>query len=147
MCFTFQKYDAAVGDVTIVTNRTRIVDFTQPFMESGLVVVVPVKKVKSSAWAFLKPFSWEMWSVTGAFFLFVGAVVWILEHRMNHEFRGTPRQQLITVFWLVVSNLKLIYDRYLTTATSLQLTNLTINLSGSVSPLCFLRIVSSSCQF
>lgn len=99
ICFTFQKYDAAVGDVTIVTNRTRIVDFTQPFMESGLVVVVPVNKVKSSAWAFLKPFSWEMWSVTGAFFLFVGAVVWILEHRENHEFRGTPRQQLITVFW------------------------------------------------
>ncbi|KAL8131211.1 glutamate receptor 3.4-like isoform X3 [Apium graveolens] len=99
------KYDAAVGDVTIVTNRTRIVDFTQPFMESGLVVVVPVKKVKSSAWAFLKPFSWEMWSVTCAFFLFVGAVVWILEHRMNHEFRGTPRQQLITVFWFSFSTM------------------------------------------
>lgn len=96
-----------MGDVTIVTNRTRIVDFTQPFMESGLVVVVPVKKEKSSAWAFLKPFSWEMWCVTGAFFLFVGSVVWILEHRTNQEFRGSPRQQLITVFWLVVSSLKI----------------------------------------
>lgn len=76
-------------------------DFTQPYMESGLVVVVPVHKVKSPAWAFLEPFTWEMWGVTGAFFLFVGVVVWILEHRMNHEFRGPPRQQLITVFWLV----------------------------------------------
>lgn len=102
-----QKFDAAVGDVTIVTNRTRILDFTQPFMESGLVVVVPVKKVKSSAWAFLTPFSWEMWCVTGAFFLFVGSVVWILEHRTNHEFRGPPRQQLITVFWLVASLLNI----------------------------------------
>ncbi|GER53239.1 glutamate receptor [Striga asiatica] len=91
------KYDAAVGDVTITTNRTRIVDFTQPYLESGLVVVAPVRQVKSSPWAFLKPFTWQMWAVTGVFFLFVGVVVWILEHRLNTEFRGSPRQQLVTV--------------------------------------------------
>ncbi|KAL9360677.1 hypothetical protein Peur_048800 [Populus x canadensis] len=99
------RYDAAVGDVTIVTNRTKIVDFTQPFMESGLVVVAPVKEVKSSPWAFLKPFTFQMWLVTGAFFLLVGAVVWILEHRINHEFRGPPRQQLMTIFWFSFSTM------------------------------------------
>ncbi|KAI3440874.1 Glutamate receptor [Psidium guajava] len=97
--------DAAVGDITIVTNRTKIVDFTQPYMESGLVVVVPVKEQKSSPWAFLKPFTVPMWCVTGAFFLFVGAVVWILEHRLNHEFRGSPRNQLITIFWFSFSTM------------------------------------------
>ncbi|KAK6120623.1 hypothetical protein DH2020_045635 [Rehmannia glutinosa] len=99
------KYDAAVGDVTITTNRTRIVDFTQPFMESGLVVVAPVKEVKSSPWSFLMPFTWQMWGVTGIFFLFVGSVVWILEHRMNADFRGPPRQQLVTVFWFSFSTM------------------------------------------
>ncbi|PIA27513.1 hypothetical protein AQUCO_07700054v1 [Aquilegia coerulea] len=99
------KFDAAVGDITIVTNRTRIVDFTQPYIGSGLVVVVPVKEIKSSAWAFLKPFTLQMWIVTGAFFLFVGAVVWILEHRINSEFRGPPSQQLITVFWFSFSTM------------------------------------------
>ncbi|KAF7823133.1 glutamate receptor 3.4 isoform X1 [Senna tora] len=99
------NYDAAVGDVTIVTNRTRIVDFTQPYMTSGLVVVVPVKETKSSPWSFLKPFTAQMWCVTGAFFLFVGAVVWILEHRHNHEFRGRPRKQLITIFWFSFSTM------------------------------------------
>ncbi|KAL3652643.1 hypothetical protein CASFOL_002324 [Castilleja foliolosa] len=99
------KYDAAVGDVTITTNRTRIVDFTQPYLESGLVVVAPVKQVQSSPWAFLKPFTWQMWAVTGSFFLFVGTVVWILEHRINTEFRGSPRQQLITVFWFSFSTM------------------------------------------
>ncbi|XP_019413617.1 PREDICTED: glutamate receptor 3.4-like isoform X1 [Lupinus angustifolius] len=99
------NYDAAVGDVTIVTNRTRYVDFTQPFMGSGLVVVVPVKEEKSSPWAFLKPFTAQMWCVTGAFFLFVGTVVWILEHRFNPEFRGSPRKQLITVFWFSLSTM------------------------------------------
>lgn len=99
------KFDAAVGDITIVTNRTRIVDFTQPFMESGLVIVATVKETKSSAWAFLKPFTVQMWCVTGAFFLFVGAVVWILEHRINQEFRGPPSQQLITIFWFSFSTM------------------------------------------
>nr|XP_019706769.1 glutamate receptor 3.5-like [Elaeis guineensis] len=92
-------FDAAVGDISIVTNRTRIVDFTQPYIESGLIIVAPVKEINSSAWAFLKPFTVQMWCVTGAFFLFVGAVVWILEHRINSEFRGSPRKQLVTIFW------------------------------------------------
>ncbi|KAH0674824.1 hypothetical protein KY284_025911 [Solanum tuberosum] len=99
------KYDAAVGDIAITTNRTRIVDFTQPYMESGLVVVAPVKETKSSPWAFFRPFTIQMWGVTGVFFLFVGSVVWILEHRMNPEFRGPPRKQLITVIWFSFSTM------------------------------------------
>lgn len=79
-------------------------DFTQPYIESGLVVVALVKEKKSSPWAFLKPFNALMWCVTGAFFLLVGAVVWILEHRINHEFRGPPSQQLVTIFWSVYFN-------------------------------------------
>ncbi|KAJ0966127.1 hypothetical protein J5N97_027265 [Dioscorea zingiberensis] len=98
-------FDAAVGDISIVTNRTRIVDFTQPYTESGLVIVAPVKEMNSSPWAFLKPFTWQMWCVTGAFFLFVGAVVWILEHRSNDEFRGSPSQQLATIFWFSFSTM------------------------------------------
>ncbi|KAI4319854.1 hypothetical protein MLD38_033404 [Melastoma candidum] len=99
------NFDAVVGDVTIVTNRTRIVDFTQPFMESGLVVVAPVKQQSTNPWAFMKPFTLQMWCVTGVFFLFVGAVVWILEHRINHEFRGSPRQQIMTIFWFSFSTM------------------------------------------
>ncbi|KAK4255350.1 hypothetical protein QN277_008361 [Acacia crassicarpa] len=99
------NFDAVVGDIAIVTSRTRIVDFTQPYMESGLVVVVPVKEVKSSPWSFLHPFTAQMWCVTGAFFLSVGAVIWILEHRLNHEFRGSKTKQLMTIFWFSFSTL------------------------------------------
>ncbi|KAL0732334.1 hypothetical protein Bca4012_008543 [Brassica carinata] len=99
------NFDVAVGDITITTNRTRFVDFTQPFIESGLVVVAPVKAAKSSPWSFLKPFTVEMWAVTGAFFLLVGAIVWILEHRFNQEFRGPPKRQLITIFWFSFSTM------------------------------------------
>ena len=96
---SIQVFDAAVGDITITTERTKMVDFTQPYIESGLVVVASVKKMDSNAWAFLKPFTPMMWTVTAIFFLLVGAVVWILEHRLNDDFRGTPRQQLVTILW------------------------------------------------
>ncbi|CAL5077485.1 unnamed protein product [Urochloa decumbens] len=98
-------FDAAVGDISIVTNRTRVVDFTQPYVESGLVIVSPVKARSSNEWAFLKPFTPGMWAITGAFFLFVGAVVWILEHRFNPEFRGSPRNQIVTIFWFSFSTM------------------------------------------
>lgn len=88
-----------MGDITIVTNRTKIVDFTQPYIESGLLVVTPVKKLKSIAWAFLRPFTPLMWGVLAVFFLSIGTVVWFLEHRVNDEFRGPPRKQLITIIW------------------------------------------------
>ncbi|TKY57556.1 Glutamate receptor 3.2 [Spatholobus suberectus] len=98
-------FDAAVGDIAIVTGRTKIVDFTQPYIESGLVVVAPVKKLKSNAWAFLRPFTPLMWGVTAFFFLLVGAVVWILEHRTNDEFRGPPKEQIVTVLWFSFSTM------------------------------------------
>jgi ionotropic glutamate receptor len=88
-----------VGDITITTNRTKIVDFTQPYIESGLVVVAPVQKLNSSAWAFLRPFTPMMWFVTGLFFLAVGVVVWILERRTNDDFQGLPRKQVATIAW------------------------------------------------
>ncbi|KAE8708577.1 Glutamate receptor 3.1 [Hibiscus syriacus] len=98
-------FDGVVGDVAIVTNRTRIVDFTLPYIESGLVVVAPVKKISSSAWSFARPFTPLMWAVTAAFFLIVGSVVWILEHRRNDEFRGPPNQQLVTILWFSFSTM------------------------------------------
>ncbi|KAJ8629311.1 hypothetical protein MRB53_022634 [Persea americana] len=102
---TTDFFDAVVGDIAIVTNRTKIVDFTQPYIESGLVIVAPSKKMNSSAWSFLRPFTIQMWSVTAAFFVVVGAVVWILEHRMNDEFRGPPKKQVITILWFSFSTL------------------------------------------
>uniref|UniRef100_A0A1J3IV88 Glutamate receptor n=1 Tax=Noccaea caerulescens TaxID=107243 RepID=A0A1J3IV88_NOCCA len=98
-------FDAVVGDIAIVTKRTRVVDFTQPYIESGLVVVAPVTKLNDTPWAFLRPFTPPMWAVTAAFFLIVGSVIWILEHRINDEFRGPPRRQIVTILWFSFSTM------------------------------------------
>ncbi|KAL1315943.1 hypothetical protein AAHE18_15G027000 [Arachis hypogaea] len=102
---TTGEFDGAVGDIAITTERTRMVDFTQPYIESGLVVVAPVRKAESNAWAFLSPFTPMMWAVTAMFFLFVGAVVWILEHRVNDDFRGPPKKQVVTILWFSFSTM------------------------------------------
>ncbi|KAG9144030.1 hypothetical protein Leryth_013911 [Lithospermum erythrorhizon] len=102
---TTGELDGVVGDIAIVTNRTKEVDFTQPFATSGLVIVAPFKRLNTGAWAFLRPFSPQMWSVTAIFFIVVGVVVWILEHRINDEFRGPPKRQIITVVWFSLSTM------------------------------------------
>lgn len=96
-------FDAVVGDLAITTNRTRIADFTQPYVESGLVVVAPVKTMDSNTWVFLRPFTPMMWCVTGMSFIVVGFVVWILEHRFNDDFRGPPKRQIVTMLWFSCS--------------------------------------------
>lgn len=98
-------FDAAVGDIAIVTNRTKIVDFSQPYASTGLVIVAPILNSKSSAWVFLKPFSTEMWCVTAASFVVIAVVIWVLEHRVNDDFRGPPRRQLVTMFLFSFSTL------------------------------------------
>ncbi|XP_074307057.1 glutamate receptor 3.6-like [Silene latifolia] len=96
-------FDAVIGDVAITTSRTMKADFTQPYIESGLVVVANVKAQHTNAWAFMRPFSPMMWGITAAFFIVVGCVVWILEHRLNDEFRGPPKKQIATILWFSCS--------------------------------------------
>ncbi|XP_050944926.1 glutamate receptor 3.6 isoform X2 [Cucumis melo] len=83
-------YDGAIGDIAIITNRTRMADFTQPYVESGLVVVAPVKKLNSSAWAFLRPFTPKMWFSFSTLFF---------SHRENTV---SALGRLVLIIWLFV---------------------------------------------
>ncbi|KAH0749364.1 hypothetical protein KY290_028596 [Solanum tuberosum] len=101
-----KKFDAIIGDITISANRSKYVDFTLPFTESGFSAVVPVKDDdRKNAWIFMKPLKSELWVTTGAFFVFIGFVVWVLEHRVNKEFRGPKREQVGMIFWFSFSTL------------------------------------------
>ncbi|XWS68671.1 hypothetical protein CRYUN_Cryun04dG0111000 [Craigia yunnanensis] len=99
-----QNFDAAVGDVTILANRSQYVDFTLPYLQSHVSMVVKIKDdERKNMWIFLKPLNWDLWLTTGAAFICTGLVVWVLEHRINNEFRGSPQQQVGTVFWFSFS--------------------------------------------
>ncbi|KAJ4801829.1 glutamate receptor 2.2 [Rhynchospora pubera] len=99
-----KKFDAAVGDVTILANRSMYADFTLPYTESGVRMVVPIKDVnKKSPWTFLEPLTAKLWLTTGAFFILTGITVWFIEHRVNHEFRGNPANQMGSIFYFAFS--------------------------------------------
>ncbi|XP_029128844.1 glutamate receptor 2.8 isoform X1 [Cajanus cajan] len=101
-----REFDAGVGDVSIVYYRTNYFDFTLPYLESGVSMVVSMKHdQRRNMWIFLKPLSWGLWLTTGAALVLTGFVVWFLEHRSNAAFSGTPDQQLGIVFWFSFSTL------------------------------------------
>lgn len=75
-----------------------------PYTESGGIMIVPVVENKGkSPWAFLKPLTWDLWATTAFSFIFVGFVVWVLEHRINENFRGPPTHQIGTSLWFSFS--------------------------------------------
>ncbi|CAI5515859.1 unnamed protein product, partial [Closterium sp. Naga37s-1] len=119
-----KTYDAAVGDITITSDRALLVDFTQPFeraapntwaflapftplpfttpspprilQSSGLSFVVPVQRAAPNTWAFLAPFTPGMWVLLYVSFFYTALVVWFLEHLQNEDFGGKLHQQLAT---------------------------------------------------
>ncbi|MQL98536.1 hypothetical protein Taro_031254 [Colocasia esculenta] len=101
-----QKFDAVVGDVTITWNRSHYVDFTLPFTPRGVAMVVPARYLGGkSGWIFLEPLVLELWLAAGGFFLFTAFVIWLLEHRVNPEFRGPPSYHVGAVLYFSFSTL------------------------------------------
>ncbi|KAL4197450.1 hypothetical protein AMTRI_Chr04g188240 [Amborella trichopoda] len=100
------RFDAVVGDVNILANRSRYVEFSHPFSESGISLLVTVNDGKPhNAWMFMTPFTMGTWLVTGALFLYTSIVVWSLEHENNLDFGGSLWDQIGTVLWFTFSTL------------------------------------------
>ncbi|KAM4100837.1 hypothetical protein ACJW30_05G098300 [Castanea mollissima] len=99
----YKTFDAVVGDLTILANRTKYVEFTQPYAESGLSMVVPIEP--GSAWMFLKPLTWKMWLMTGVVLIYTMLIVWFLEHQYSLEFNGPLKNQIGTTLWFTFSTL------------------------------------------
>ena len=95
-----------VGDITIVYNRSLYIDYTLPFTESGVSMIVPIVDNNSkNAWVFMKPLTRDLWVTSFLFFVFIAFVVWVLEHRINEDFRGSASDQAGTSFWFSFSTM------------------------------------------
>lgn len=100
-----KTYGAVVGDITILANRSNYVDFTHPYAESGLSMLVPVKHEAQRGWMFMKPFTLNMWIATISILLYTMIVVWYMEHKTNRDFQGPLKDQLGTALWFTFSSL------------------------------------------
>ncbi|KAF7820151.1 Glutamate receptor 2.5 [Senna tora] len=84
-----KKLDAAVGDIEIMAYRSQYVMFSQPYIESGLEMVVATKPTKSKErWMFMRAFTMEMWLMMVAMHIFIGIFIWLMERQVNEELRG-----------------------------------------------------------
>jgi ABC-type amino acid transport substrate-binding protein len=93
--------DMAVGDITVNSARVDRVDFTPPWIDTGLVVVARQAEVLSASWAFFAPFSPWVWTCLLLYLVLYGVVLWVLERReppadrklkrFENEVRARPR--------------------------------------------------------
>ncbi|KAI3839718.1 hypothetical protein MKW98_010023, partial [Papaver atlanticum] len=93
-CENMQQFDAVVGDVTIIADRTRYVEFSQSYTNTGVHMIIRNENLTDRPWWFLGSWSKDLWFTTIAFFLSTGFAVWIFEKGKNPEFQGTLSQQL-----------------------------------------------------
>lgn len=100
----WKTFDAAVGDFTILAYRMDKVEFTQPYIESGLTMIVP-EKAEQLACLFMKPLTWQMWTATGGVLVYTILVVWFLERPSNPEFSGPFKNQIGTATWFTFTSL------------------------------------------
>nr|GMD17570.1 glutamate receptor 1.2-like [Ipomoea batatas] len=98
-----KNFDAAVGDITITSNRSTFVDFTLPYTEAGVGTVARLGS--AGAWFFLKPFRTDLWIIIVVSFIVTGIVVWLIEHEKNEDFQGSLAQQVGTALWFAASTL------------------------------------------
>nr|XP_020159406.2 glutamate receptor 2.8-like [Aegilops tauschii subsp. strangulata] len=99
-------YDGAVGDVTITAERATNTDFTMPYTQSGVpMLVLAVDEPYRISWTFVKSLNGELWLATMVFFLYTGFVVWMIALPRNQEYQGSNLRQCSTALYFVFSTL------------------------------------------
>jgi len=104
-----RKSDVVVGDMTILAYRSKIVDFTVPYIGSGVKMVVPVKHGRDqNMWTFVKPFSWDLWLSIIIISTFIGIAILIMERNVNalpNQEASANQKKLrpATILWFPIS--------------------------------------------
>lgn len=100
MFYHKQKADLAIGPITITSHRSKVVDFTHPFMTSGFGVVMATKEVSQDYFGFLKPFHKELWVAIIGSVVGMAVVSWLFSLLSPNGFYGRCEQGLKTEVWI-----------------------------------------------
>ncbi|KAI7754653.1 hypothetical protein M8C21_030932, partial [Ambrosia artemisiifolia] len=87
-----KRFDAVVGDVSVISRRYQYAEFTHPYTETGLMMVVPVVSYHEQ-WLFVKPFTLGMWALTIVVYIYNGFVLWLIERKHSPELQGSALNQ------------------------------------------------------
>lgn len=80
------KADLAIADLTITSKREVAVDFTMPFMNTGISILFkkPTQKV-TTLFSFLSPFSMEVWAYVVGAYIGVSVVLFLVGRLSPYE--------------------------------------------------------------
>ncbi|XP_071694524.1 glutamate receptor 2.8-like [Rutidosis leptorrhynchoides] len=102
--------DMVIGDIEITSYRYQYADFSQPYMETEIVMVAPMKKdTYNKGFIFLYAFTSKLWIVLLAMTVGTASVIWFNEHvHENMDFKGSSTFEYITnMLWFAVAVLSL----------------------------------------
>ncbi|MBN8709235.1 MAG: transporter substrate-binding domain-containing protein [Verrucomicrobia bacterium] len=109
---TNKTADAAVGALSVTSKREEIMDFSQPFYESGLQILTSGKTASIADTIFQLVGNLLNWKLVGAFtllivvMLVISHLVWLYEHKVNEDmWPKSYRHGLWESFWWTVSTL------------------------------------------
>ena len=76
-----KEVDGVVADLTITSDRLKLVDFTQPYIQSSLEMIVPLESEPNiHFWILLDPFSWGLWVSIVVMFVLTIISIFIVEY-------------------------------------------------------------------
>ncbi|XP_028969014.1 glutamate receptor ionotropic, kainate 2-like [Galendromus occidentalis] len=112
-----RKADIAVVDLTITYDREQVVDFTIPFMNTGISILFKKpEKSEPAIFSFLYPFSIVVWFYTLTVYTFVSILVYVLGRFTPYEWvpshpcdpQSEPENQfssLQNAFWFTMGSI------------------------------------------
>ena len=82
MCFVDkQKADVAAGPLTVTPDRAQAVDFTYPFMSSGITVMMKhPESVQHNPFRIMYPLGIEVWIVNLVAFFIISAMLYFFNY-------------------------------------------------------------------
>lgn len=97
-----REVDAAVAALTITSEREKRMDFTHPFLSSGLGIAVPLEN--GGGWLavtqrFISPAFLKVAAALLGLLLLVGLLIWLFERHHNSQFSDKPVQGIGTGLW------------------------------------------------
>ncbi|KAJ6298310.1 hypothetical protein OIU76_019458 [Salix suchowensis] len=99
-----KKYDAVVGDVVLLARRYQYAEFTNPYTETGLMLIVPAVSGRRE-WSFITPFTKSMWVLIAVITVYNGFIIWLIERNHCPTLKGSTLHQIGIVLWLAFNTL------------------------------------------
>ncbi|XP_008198458.1 glutamate receptor ionotropic, kainate 3 isoform X2 [Tribolium castaneum] len=99
-----RKADLAICDLTITHQRREVVDFSMPFMRLGISILYKKAEEKDvNIFAFLEPFSPEIWIYTATLYLVVSVILYLVARMAPGDWENphacNPKPEKLENIW------------------------------------------------